>query len=185
MCLHLQCRCRPKRISLFDLTIDLNGGTYDDDIADIVEEVEEGQNILEYILDLLNTNLLLKDGYVYGGASYDEAGLQEVGIDEVVEDDVKVYIQWVAAYTITFDFGGGTHQYYEEDTSMDVTLIPAGNLLIGYAPSTSGDIIDLTKDGYIFDDWYYEDTFTTPVGAEDLTPADDITIYAKWILDET
>ncbi len=47
----------------------------------------------------------------------------------------------------------------------------------------SSDYI-LEKEGYTFDGWYLEDTFVTPFDFEDDTITSDITLYAKWSLNQ-
>jgi uncharacterized repeat protein (TIGR02543 family) len=69
-----------------------------------------------------------------------------------------------SGYTITFNSNGGSSvSDIEEATELpDPLPIP-------------------TKSGYTFGGWYYDDDFTTQAYAEDELE-DDVTLYAKWIL---
>jgi uncharacterized repeat protein (TIGR02543 family) len=50
----------------------------------------------------------------------------------------------------------------------------------GYLP----DEYNLEKEGYTFDGWYLEDTFSTPFDIETDTVTSDITLYAKWSINQ-
>jgi uncharacterized repeat protein (TIGR02543 family) len=128
-----------------------------------------------------NASLFAKDGHVLGQLTFDQEGNIPVSFNTKVTEDMTVYIQWNAAYIMTFEFNGGINAYDSESTSMDSPLVTEGNNLIQFAPSTEGEFITLTKEGFTFDGWYYEDTFDTLVGPEDTTPAQNITLYAKWV----
>ena len=66
-------------------------------------------------------------------------------------------------YTVTFDTDGGT-------------VIPSEAVRSGNKATKPADP---TKEGYTFDDWYAEDTFTTVFDFGDPITA-DTTIYAKF-----
>lgn len=66
-------------------------------------------------------------------------------------------------YTVSFDTDGGT-------------AIPAQEVRSGQNATKPADP---TKSGYVFDDWYAEDTFTTVFDFDDAITA-DTTVYAKF-----
>lgn len=63
---------------------------------------------------------------------------------------------------------------YEENGGSTVTDLTEQTALPSPLPTT-------TKSGYTFMGWYYDDDFTTQAYAEDELE-DDVTLYAKWIL---
>lgn len=67
-------------------------------------------------------------------------------------------------YTVSFDTGGGTSIADQSVRSGNKATKPANP----------------TKSGYVFDDWYKEDTFTTVFDFDTDTIAADTTIYAKF-----
>ena len=69
-----------------------------------------------------------------------------------------------SGYSITFEeYGGTTISDIEDATELPTPLPPT------------------TKSGYTFGGWYYDDDFTTQAYAGDELE-DDVTLYAKWIL---
>lgn len=90
-----------------------------------------------------------------------------------VKQDEAQYSTWFDAvyqpsslavyYTVSFDTDGGTAIADQSVRSGNKATKPA----------------DPTKSGYVFDDWYKEDTFTTVFDFDDAITA-DTTIYAKF-----
>lgn len=86
--------------------------------------------------------------------------------NETVSQDITLYAKWTSiAYTVTFETNGGT--------AIEAQLVPEGTFAT--KPATAP-----TKEGYLFEGWYTEQTMTnffdfyTPI-------TKDITLYAKWM----
>lgn len=86
--------------------------------------------------------------------------------NETVSQDITLYAKWTSiAYTVTFETNGGT--------AIEAQLVPEGTFATKPVPAP-------TKEGYLFEEWYTEQTMTnffdfyTPI-------TKDITLYAKWM----
>lgn len=86
--------------------------------------------------------------------------------NETVSQDITLYAKWTSiAYTVTFETNGGT--------AIEAQLVPEGTFATKPVPAP-------TKEGYLFEGWYTEQTMTnlfnfyTPI-------TKDITLYAKWM----
>ena len=79
-------------------------------------------------------------------------------------EDVTVYAKWnINEYTITFEENGGS----EVESITDV-----------YGATITAPT-EPTKEHYTFDNWYVDAEFTTPYEFTTM-PAENITLYAKW-----
>lgn len=86
--------------------------------------------------------------------------------NETVSQDITLYAKWTSiAYTVTFETNGGS--------AIEAQLVPEGTFATKPVPAP-------TKEGYLFEEWYTEQTMTnffdfyTPI-------TKDITLYAKWM----
>lgn len=86
--------------------------------------------------------------------------------NETVSQDITLYAKWTSiAYTVTFKTNEGT--------PIEAQLVPEGTFATKPVPAP-------TKEGYLFEGWYTEQTMTnlfdfyTPI-------TKDITLYAKWM----
>lgn len=86
--------------------------------------------------------------------------------NETVSQDITLYAKWTSiAYTVTFETNKGT--------PIEAQLVPEGTFATKPVPAP-------TKEGYLFEGWYTEQTMTnlfdfyTPI-------TKDITLYAKWM----
>lgn len=86
--------------------------------------------------------------------------------NETVSQDITLYAKWTSiAYTVTFETNGGS--------AIEAQLVPEGTFATKPVPAP-------TKEGYLFEGWYTEQTMTnffdfyTPI-------TKDITLYAKWM----
>lgn len=86
--------------------------------------------------------------------------------NETVSQDITLYAKWTSiAYTVTFETNGGS--------AIEAQLVPEGTFAT--KPATAP-----TKEGYLFEGWYTEQTMTNPF--DFYTPiTKDITLYAKWM----
>ncbi len=88
----------------------------------------------------------------------------------------RVYLDNVQIFTSSL-YSGVSHLVTFNDADNLEHLLVKDN---GYI---SSDYI-LEKEGYTFDGWYLEDTFVTPFDIETDTITSDITLYAKWSINE-
>jgi uncharacterized repeat protein (TIGR02543 family) len=109
-----------------------------------------------------------KNGHTFEGWYSDVELATEYEFTTIPGEDITVYAKWtVNTYTITFDSNEGSsispavYDYGEETVAPD----------------------DPTLDTYTFAGWYSDEELTTPYVFTTM-PAEDITIYAKWVLYE-
>lgn len=165
----------------YTLTLDANGGLINGvsglTVADT--KLESGKGIWNSIASFVPT----KPGYTFNGWT-DENGVQVYDItgnavygtpywkdsDTYTGKDLTVYAQWMknaTKYELRYDTRGGNdiHSvYYDDGSEVSAFVTPV-------------------RPGYIFDGWFTDATFKTPV--EKLTMTQDYTIYAKWTKEET
>lgn len=106
-------------------------------------------------------------GYLLTYWSLDVAGEEPFNFaTDIIEENTKLYAQWVEAVTVTFDSNGGS--------DVDAQIIQVGSLAT--EPSQ-----EPTLDNNTFAGWFYDNgTFEKAVNfSTDTFDADD-TLYAKW-----
>lgn len=135
------------------IQFDANGGT---PVAD--REVDsEAPN-----LSLPTTT---KEGYTFLGWYADYELLDEFLEDQIPIDNITLYAKWEAnEYTMTFASNSGTPVSAIKQDYSTVILEPA----------------EPTRKGYTFIDWYSDSGLTTAYEFSTM-PAENITLYAKWI----
>lgn len=114
-------------------------------------------------------------GYTFGGWYTDGSNFAEntkfkTG-DKMPEGDVTYYAKWTAIqYSITYDLDGGTNaERNPAQYNVESQTIP---------------LLDPTKTGYRFDGWYTDDTYSTKVTEIAAGSTDDVTLYAKWTINQ-
>ncbi|MDD3129814.1 MAG: leucine-rich repeat protein [Candidatus Izemoplasmatales bacterium] len=131
-----------------------NGGTNVDDITIFVDnEIQIPENPT-------------KTGYTFAGW-YSDLELSSVfNFDSLPDEDITLYAKWlVNSYTVTFETNGGSIiNLITQDYDTDL-IEPA----------------EPTKIGCIFDGWYSDSNLITSYHFTTV-PAENITVYAKWIL---
>jgi len=111
---------------------------------------------------------LTRTGYSFMGWYYDENGSLKVEQGETVSCDIKMYALWsINSYTVT------AYPNYE--------ATPAANYSLYYDANFS--IPSPQRTGYSFVNWYYDEACTQSVNLS-LMPAENITIYAKWSINQ-
>jgi uncharacterized repeat protein (TIGR02543 family) len=113
-------------------------------------------------LELLTPTRL---GYTFGGWYSEDTLINEV-TELSTSEDSMLFPKWTAdPYTIQFETNGGS----------DVTAITQGFETTINAPSNP------TKLGHTFDGWFSDESLITPYTFSTM-PMNDITLYAKWLV---
>lgn len=100
-------------------------------------------------------------GYTFAGWYKDERFVNKAVFPYEVTEDQTLYAKWEKnKYTVRFDTDGGT---YVSDMIVSV---------IDRSPET-------TKDGYEFEGWYTDKTFSNKISFP-YEVTEDLTLYAKW-----
>ncbi len=136
----------------YSITLELDGGIGE-------------TSIIEDYGTALTTPTPTKEGYTFGGWYKDTFFIIEYTFTTMPKEDITLYAEWlINEYTITLHLNGGTGT-----TSI---VEDYGTTIIEPIP---------TKDGYTFGGWYLSTEFTTEY-VFDTMPADDITLYAQWLI---
>ena len=102
-----------------------------------------------------------RDGYTFAGWYKDGGFVKKAVFPYEVTEDQTLYAKWEKnKYTVRFDTDGGT---YVSDMIVSV---------IDRSPKT-------TKDGYEFEGWYTDKTFSNKISFP-YEVTEDLTLYAKW-----
>jgi uncharacterized repeat protein (TIGR02543 family) len=139
-----------------DITFDSNGGTLVNKISQITgTEIEE-------------PNEPAKDGYTFIGWFSDEALTEAYTFDTMPANDLTLYAKWtINPYTMTFDSNEGSA----------VTAITQDYATTVTAPESP------TRTGYTFNGWFSDALLTNEFNLTTM-PANDVTLYAKWTINE-
>jgi uncharacterized repeat protein (TIGR02543 family) len=133
------------------ITLELNGGTGQDSIYD------------DYGTEL-ETPTVEKEGYKFSGWYSDEMLQTPYTFTTMPSEDITVYAKWsINQYTISFEENNGS---VVEDITQD------------YATTVNEPSIE--REGYSLSGWYLDSEFTQPYTFRTM-PAENITLYAKWI----
>jgi uncharacterized repeat protein (TIGR02543 family) len=143
-------------INQYTISFESNGGS-------LVESVTQ-----DYATTVIQPTNPSKEGYTFSGW-YSDAGLtQEYIFSTMPSEDITVYAKWIInQYTITFNSNEGS-------AVTSITQDYASAVIEPISP---------TKEGYTFDGWYSDSSLMTPY-VFSIMPADNITLYAKWIVNQ-
>ena len=149
----------PEYVStLITVTFNPNGGTVDETTRSVNKETAIGE---------------LPTPTAQAGKDFDAwytelTGGTKVTSSYIVNNNITIYARYTdQTFTITFDTDGGT--------SVDNQTITYGNKVT--KPTTNP-----TKEGYTFDDWYTDNTYTTKFDFENTEITSTTTIYGKFNL---
>ncbi|MBR6073186.1 MAG: InlB B-repeat-containing protein [Bacilli bacterium] len=107
-----------------------------------------------------------KTGYTFDNWYTDDTYSTVFNFDTIITSDTTIYAKYnINTYTVTFNTDGGS-------TVPSQTINSGGTVT---RPTT-----DPTKTGYVFDDWYTTDQYTTKFDFENTAITEDTTIYAKF-----
>ena len=141
----------------YTVTFDTKGGNT---IAPVT--VKEGEKVAE------PTTAPTKEGFTFDGWYTDDTYTTKYNFENAVTKNITLYAKWnevvVQKYTVTFDTKGGN--------AIAPVTVKEGEKVA--EPTTAP-----TKEGFTFDGWYTDDTYTTKYNFENAVTK-NITLYAKW-----
>lgn len=119
-------------------------------------------------------------GYTFKGWYTEAECTKAYNFTTPVTSGFTLYAKWERkTYTVTFDLQGGNFPVADPPVPTTVTVNHDDNVTEPAAP---------TKDGYSFGGWYKEPTcatkFTFTSGQSDETVTQNITLYAKWSINQ-
>ena len=110
-----------------------------------------------------------KVGYIFGGWFKDQLFLQPFDITHMPSNDLFAYGKWtINTYVVVYNTHGGDFIINDETVPYNAQVPNPGIIF---------------KQGMIFDGWYADDAYTIPFDFTAM-PASNITIHAKWIMDD-
>jgi len=125
-------------------------------------------SILDDFGTAITTPVTEKTGYTFGGWYSDIALTTAYTFTTMPAENITIYAKWtINQYTIIFNVDGGSA----------VTAITQDYNTIVSSPSSP------TKTGYTFGEWYSDIALTTAYTFTTM-PAEDITIYSKWTINQ-
>ena len=155
-----------KWTSTHTITFDLNGGvgtvpdpitvTYGSTVPTTLKPPTSGFTKTGYLVD--SEWYTSSSGYYYSIFAFGESS-------STVYNNTTLYLKWIQPYTITFDANGGTVNPASSSTNANYKL---------------DELPIPTKGNSIFEDWYEEYYFYTPV-TTNTQFSQNTTIYAKWV----
>ncbi|MCR4926477.1 MAG: InlB B-repeat-containing protein [Lachnospiraceae bacterium] len=119
------------------------------------------------------------NGAVFKGwyTNKDYTGSAVTAIDPSLKKNLKYYAKWeFPSYKITYQLNNGTNA---ADNPAKFQAVPGTSYQAVLKPAT--------RDGYIFDGWYYDAKFKNALSSNDagteyyLVASAKVTVYAKWI----
>ncbi|MBQ6220768.1 MAG: BspA family leucine-rich repeat surface protein, partial [Methanosphaera sp.] len=96
---------------------------------------------------------------------YDTGGFSQPSAEHVYGVSPAFRIGTISEFTVKFNTDGGSI---------------VSDQIVNYGGLAIKPLLNPTKDGYVFDDWYTDDTYTTKFDFTTLITS-DTTIYAKWV----
>ena len=152
----------------YTLTFITNGGEF----VDITPKTTIQSH--EAYIDLPAVSDIVRDGYNFVGW-YDTADFSGSVVSEILypTSDVTLYAKWSPInYTLSYSLNGGTNNENNCDQGLTTKTFTKDSNFALYVP---------TKDGYIFDGWYENSSFTGTAVTRVKDRIGDFTLYAKWI----
>jgi uncharacterized repeat protein (TIGR02543 family) len=141
-------------INQYTMSFNTQGGN---NIGEITQDYQTKINVLDPT----------KEGYTFMGWYKDSEFTVSYTIDTMPARDITLYAKWnINQYTMSFDTQGGNN---------------IGEITQDY--ETSINVVDPTKEGYTFMGWYEDSEFTVSYDIE-LMPSRDITLYARWEINQ-
>ena len=153
------------------ITFDANGGDFYYGNQTYSEDFAKGDLVLSY-------SLPRKDGLVFEDWYLDAACTRLVDTTEyIVTENVTFYAKYCNPIYITWDANGGMLFITDEEYSTFTEAIGKHEGI--------NDRFDVSREGYVFDGWYFDEACTEPADPRNYTDYADVTFYAKWIEEVT
>lgn len=162
----------------FEITLDANGGFFDSDSNKTMCSFNHSYGTSENLTDAYTT--VNRIGYTFEGW-FDSNDNQITNIEANSMQKLTFYAKWaIGKYLVEFD----------KDLPIYLTLDYGYNNLKEVVEYKSGDlvneVIDIKRDGYIFDGWYLNNTFASNTNFDFKTAlVGDTTLYAHWLSSST
>ncbi len=119
-----------------------------------------------------------KAGDEFIGWYKESAFINEWNFDkDIVASDVTLFAKWKSSPAASTD---------PSEIKYMITFSDEGNVIATSMVKTGGKIIkpdDPAKNGYLFDGWYTDSSYSSKWDFDDDIVSKDITLYAKWIKD--
>jgi len=127
-------------------------------------------------ITLPDVGSMVKPGYTFGGWNTNTSGTgthYNAGATFIVTQNITLYAVWIINYTVTFNANGGSG------------AAPTALTTVAGSPVTIPGAGSVTKTNYTFAGW---NTNTSGTGTNystgaSYTPAANITLYAKWVIE--
>ncbi|MDD2493230.1 MAG: InlB B-repeat-containing protein, partial [Bacilli bacterium] len=144
---------------IYSITYNLDGG-------------ENNTNLIIYTVESESFQFLnpTKEGYTFSGwySNVECTGIPILKIDIGTIGNIILYAKWtINQYTISFNSNGGSTVIEIAQDYNTIVIEPTNP----------------TKKGYDFVGWYSDSSFTTPYTFT-IMPAENITVYAKWTINQ-
>ena len=107
-----------------------------------------------------------RDGYRIEGWYTANTGGEKFNFDDPVTGEVRLYVQWVKVWTVTFELGNGEDNWTQIVDDGDLAQKPQD---------------DPVRIGYIFYGWYTEAQGGQAFEFENTTITSDTPVYAQWL----
>jgi uncharacterized repeat protein (TIGR02543 family) len=87
-----------------------------------------------------------------------------------IVEDITLVAEWEEGWTVTFVLGEGVYYYRNY-----ITVAKADNATISLAG------INLVREDYVFEGWYYDAEFFDPVPGDTVPVTGNMSLYVKWV----
>lgn len=146
----------------YDINYEPNGGTIND--LNIIREYYYKKTDIP-----LPTNVTKSDGSIFKGW-YTDIGLTKgpyTAIPAKTYGDLTFYAKWGNTTTVSYDAGSGVSNPTRVTFPIDANY---------------GSLPTLSKEGYTFNGWYKDKSYTQKVSSTNIVGPYDHTLYAKWAI---
>jgi uncharacterized repeat protein (TIGR02543 family) len=117
----------------------------------------------------ISTHTPVKIGYSFAGWFVDELLSESFTLLKMPANNISLFAKWtINIYTISFNTNGGS-------VIPSITQNYGSSIVIPINP---------TREGYTFDGWYSDVDLIQVTDVPSTMPAENITIYAKWIINQ-
>ncbi|MCM1086716.1 MAG: InlB B-repeat-containing protein [Muribaculaceae bacterium] len=169
-----------KWTAVYTITFDLYGHgiteeTEKNDGKIIKENIPAGSKLIES-----ETPIPTQAGFFFEGWYKDELWTERWDYEnDTVTEDLTLYALWTKNCTVTFDFGEHGVKEGADGTPEKIGTIIKKDIHSGDLLEQTDDLKP-TEDGWNFEGWYKDETFTQIWDFKKDYVIEDMTLYAKW-----